>query len=272
MIWFCITLLLSITQVMSLQTNVKDHIRVFPGANQTIAGVFQATSINNNKPKYAFNASEARQLCLSLGVTMASKAEVQTALSRGLETCRFGWIDEHFAVIPRSRALPSCGQSQTGLVTWRADVTHKFDVFCFNESDAAIQLKDTTTDSPQSTSKKASSTHTPQYTSSTSPSFFLENLDSEGELVRFVGKAQGSSGGKAILITTTCALLLIAVILFAYFTLQRNYPELKQQQQHQQQQEEEYIETEEWTCVKVIQEPETDSQEEKSLEEDDDTS
>lgn len=61
----------------------------FPGANQSIAGVFQATHFNYlNQPKYAFNASEARQLCLSLGVIMASKAEVQTALSRGLETCR----------------------------------------------------------------------------------------------------------------------------------------------------------------------------------------
>lgn len=47
---------------------------------------------------------------------------------------RFGWIDEHFAVIPRSNAVPYCGQNQTGLVTWRASVTRKFDVFCFNES------------------------------------------------------------------------------------------------------------------------------------------
>ncbi len=47
---------------------------------------------------------------------------------------RFGWIDEHFAVIPRSKALLNCGKNQTGLVTWRAPVTQKFDVFCFNES------------------------------------------------------------------------------------------------------------------------------------------
>lgn len=47
---------------------------------------------------------------------------------------RFGWVDEHFAVIPRNTALSTCGQNRTGLVTWRAAVTQKFDVFCFNES------------------------------------------------------------------------------------------------------------------------------------------
>lgn len=47
---------------------------------------------------------------------------------------RYGWIDEHLAVIPRRKALSNCGQNQAGLVTWRASVTKKFDVFCFNES------------------------------------------------------------------------------------------------------------------------------------------
>lgn len=62
---------------------------VFPAANKSIAGVLQATSLNHlNQPQYAFNASEARRLCLSLGVTIASKAQVKEALSRGLETCR----------------------------------------------------------------------------------------------------------------------------------------------------------------------------------------
>ena len=47
---------------------------------------------------------------------------------------RYGWIDEHFAVVPRVHALANCGKNRTGLVKWRASVTHKFDVFCFNES------------------------------------------------------------------------------------------------------------------------------------------
>lgn len=62
---------------------------VFPGENQTIAGVFQVSYLNDkNLPEYAFNASEARSLCLSLGMVIASKAQVKEALARGLETCR----------------------------------------------------------------------------------------------------------------------------------------------------------------------------------------
>lgn len=47
---------------------------------------------------------------------------------------RFGWTDENLAVIPRNKALVSCGRNKTGLVTWRAPVKQKFDVFCFNEA------------------------------------------------------------------------------------------------------------------------------------------
>ncbi|KAG7230445.1 hypothetical protein INR49_024554 [Caranx melampygus] len=130
-IWLCVSSLLLITAVISGQNIDTTNIR----ANQSVAGVFQVSSLNNlNEPQYAFNASEARRLCLSLGVNIASKAQVQEANRRGFETCRFGWIDEHFAVIPRIKALSNCGQSRTGLVPWRAPVTNKFDVFCFNES------------------------------------------------------------------------------------------------------------------------------------------
>lgn len=52
-------------------------------------GVFQVTHINDlNVQVYAFNASNARRMCLSLGVNIATKAQVEEALRRGLETCR----------------------------------------------------------------------------------------------------------------------------------------------------------------------------------------
>lgn len=62
---------------------------VFPAENQTIAGVFQVSLLSGlDQLQYAFNASEARRMCASLGVTIASKAQVKEALHRGLETCR----------------------------------------------------------------------------------------------------------------------------------------------------------------------------------------
>ncbi|KAJ3593997.1 hypothetical protein NHX12_006329 [Muraenolepis orangiensis] len=118
-------------------------------ASQRVAGVNQVSSVDeSDRLRYAFNASEAREVCRSLGLTIASKAQVESALTQGFQTCRFGWIDEHFAVIPRVMPSPSCGQNKTGLVGWRASVRTPFDVFCFNESDAGTQLKDTTSDSP----------------------------------------------------------------------------------------------------------------------------
>ena len=61
---------------------------VFPHGH-TVAGVFQVSyKTTRNQLEYAYNVSEARELCQVLGVTIASKAQVEEALSRGLETCR----------------------------------------------------------------------------------------------------------------------------------------------------------------------------------------
>lgn len=230
-----------------------------------------------SQPQYAFNASEARRLCSSLGVKMASKAQVQEALTRGFETCRFGWIDEHLAVIPRNKAHPICGKNQMGLVTWRASVDKLFDVYCFNETDAVIQLKDTATDSPlssrvntgqtQSPSEAASSTHPVHPTSSPSSSRHLSSpsptmgTDSEEEPAQFVGSAQDSGRAKAILITSACALLFAALMTIVYIKMRRSHflsTDIKQQQ--------EYIETEEWTCVKNTKEGDSVTQEEERIE------
>ncbi|KAL3065496.1 hypothetical protein OYC64_015630 [Pagothenia borchgrevinki] len=262
MIWLCFTLVLSFTSVISDQNIDSSHIRVFPGKDQSVAGVFQVSDLNYlNQPQYSYNASDARSLCLSLGVNIASKAQVEEALTRGLETCRYGWIDEHLAVIPRVKALLNCGKNNTGLVTWRVHVTRKLDVFCFNESDAARQLKDATTDSPsdrtdfsgqtQSSSRAASSSPT---SSSSTPT----TIDYRAKPARFVGGSQSSAGAKAILITSTCGLFLIAIIILAFIKLRRSRAvstDIKQA--------EEYIQTVEWTSEEKTEEA---AQEEERME------
>ncbi|XP_035015548.1 lymphatic vessel endothelial hyaluronic acid receptor 1a [Hippoglossus stenolepis] len=269
MIWLCLTSVLSFTSLISGQSVDTSNIRVFPAMNQSIAGVFQVSSLNLlNQPEYAFNASEARSLCLSLGVHIASKAQVNSALDRGLETCRFGWIDEHFAVVPRIKPLSTCGRGQTGLVPWRASVKTQFDVFCFNESDAVTQLKDATTTSPLSSSDHSEQTHSTQTTqsasSSSSPrsssSSAPQTRDHEGEPARYIGSAIRSAGGKVVLITSTCGLLLTAIILIVYLKSRRvesQSSDMKQQQ--------ESIETEDWTCVKSVEQTEEDAQDEEKI-------
>ncbi|KAK5935309.1 hypothetical protein CgunFtcFv8_020682 [Champsocephalus gunnari] len=274
MIWLCFTLVLSFTSVISDQNIDSSHIRVFPGKDQSVAGVFQVSDLNYlNQPQYSYNASDARSLCLSLGVNIASKAQVQEALTRGLETCRYGWIDEHLAVVPRFKAIPNCGQNKTGLVTWRVDVTKKLDVFCFDESEATAQLKDATTDSPsdrtdfsghtQSSSRAASSSPTSHSTSSSilSSSSSTPTIDYRAEPAPFVGSSQSSAGAKAILITSTCGLFLIAIIILAFIKLRRSRAvstDIKQT--------EEYIQTVEWTSEEKTEKTEEAAQEDERME------
>lgn len=68
-------------------------------------------------------------------------------------------------------------------------------------TDAAIQLKDTPHDNPQSTTKKTTTTHAPRSTSSTFSTTTYETFEREGQPVRVVGKAQGSSGGMRLVLT-----------------------------------------------------------------------
>ncbi|XP_054892596.1 lymphatic vessel endothelial hyaluronic acid receptor 1a [Poeciliopsis prolifica] len=273
-IWVCISSLLAFSSVFSDQNT--SNIRVFPAANQSIAGVVQVRYQNNqNQLQYAFNASEARKICQSLGLSIASKAQVKEALSRGLETCRFGWTDEQIAVIPRIHALANCGQNQTGLVLWRASVTNRFDVFCFNKSDALIQLKDTVTDNPLSSSEHANSVDsnlTTQSTSSSStypPSFTStdETMSNEAEPARFVGSPQTFAGSKAVLISCICGLLFTIISFVAYLKLGRHCHSRSDEKQQQQQQD--HTLTEEWISVKTIAETTKDIQEDQRIEVDD---
>lgn len=254
-IWLCIPAALFVTPAFSAQMIDTSRIRVFPAVNQSIAGLVLVTSLNKfNQPQYAFNASEARKLCSSLGLNIASRAQVDTALSRGMETCRFGWVDEHLVVIPRIQPLANCGQNKRGLVIWRVDVTQKFDVFCFNESDAAIQQRlYEVTDSPLMSTHDLGHTHHTT-TQSTAFSSIPETFDNDAEPARFVSSLQGFTGVKAVLIICACALILLVIIILAYLKLRRSQKsDVKQQQEH--------IQTEEWTCVKTITENEQAVQE-----------
>ncbi|XP_047206554.1 CD44 antigen-like [Girardinichthys multiradiatus] len=102
--------------------------------------------------KYTLNFTEARAACLFLNVTIATKAQVEEAVQHGLETCKFGWVAEKIAVIPRIQSDKNCGAGKTGLVLWYAPIERKFAVFCSNASELTDQLQTSkpTTASPQS--------------------------------------------------------------------------------------------------------------------------
>ncbi|KAK1785316.1 hypothetical protein P4O66_018233 [Electrophorus voltai] len=101
---------------------------VYP-ENGSISGVFIAMPKNK---KYSFNATIAREVCESLSAHIATRAEVQLANHNGLQTCRYGWVKEQIAVIPRTEKNEKCGQNKVGVITWAASPSTSFDVFCFS--------------------------------------------------------------------------------------------------------------------------------------------
>ncbi|XP_046897225.1 lymphatic vessel endothelial hyaluronic acid receptor 1a [Hypomesus transpacificus] len=248
--WILFLLLIPALTISGLKTS-RRSLKVFPHGH-TVAGVFQVSyKTTRNQLEYAYNVSEARELCQVLGVTIASKAQVEEALSRGLETCRFGWIDEHFAVIPRVTASEICGKNQTGVVTWRAPVQKQFDVFCFNQTES--QLEDATTDSPVAVSEPREraprpplsgngpsisaprppsvirhppSQSTPQSRPSTSPPLSPDNpAEEENELPQSVSAAGSGVGAipKALMISSTFLLFLATAAVLWYFKIKRSW-------------------------------------------------
>lgn len=294
-----LSLLLPLTLVVSGVNLNQNRFRVT--SNPGVARLFQVSNVNYlNQLQYAYNASTARELCESLGVSMATKEQVQNALDQGFETCRFGWIDEHFAVVPRIVASPACAQNMLGLRTWRASVTQKFDVFCFNSSGLEEQWEDSTTDSPSTTrrpeerSHPSSGTHVPVslnirpttashvdqsrslaltlsgFPSSPRPdivsssTFLPPSWENSEEAVESMSSTQNAIGvvPKALLISFTCALLLTALVLLWYFKRNMIRSAFLCWEPKEKQ---EYIETKEWTCVKNKKEPHNELAEEPMM-------
>ncbi|TSK38518.1 Lymphatic vessel endothelial hyaluronic acid receptor 1 [Bagarius yarrelli] len=113
-----------------------NQIQVYP-ENGGTSGVFIVRL--RNQP-YSFNATTAVGVCTSLGVNIASRAQVETAQRNGLQTCRYGWVEENIAVIPRTEGNPNCGQNKVGIMTWVTSPERLFDVFCYNSTACAISF------------------------------------------------------------------------------------------------------------------------------------
>ncbi|KAL2093437.1 hypothetical protein ACEWY4_010749 [Coilia grayii] len=130
LLWFC-----GVFCVLALDLP-QDQV----ATSRTVSGVFMVM-LNN---MYSFNASVSSGVCRALHAEIATKAQVETALNNGLEMCRFGWVEEKIAVVPRIKPSEKCGNSKTGLVVWRATEKQLFDVFCFNNTDSLTTPRATT--------------------------------------------------------------------------------------------------------------------------------
>ncbi|XP_050970442.1 lymphatic vessel endothelial hyaluronic acid receptor 1a [Labeo rohita] len=281
------TLMLFSSLLMSSLTFDIHLVKVNP--KHAISGVFQA-SIGD---KYALTASAARDLCEHLGLTIASKAQVAEAQKHGLETCRFGWIDEQIAVIPRVQVKSNCGNGRTGVVVWRADPSKEFDVFCFNVTDFEAQNQASMAAHQTTTTRKPITTHSSVFPtaqagvhlrkipfskqpspssslsslsssvpSSTSHRPSVNDLDDEGKHLAMSGSSIEAVPA-ALLITVTFAVMLSVFLALYYFKTNRPC-----RTQCDSEQQKEYIETEVWEhCSKKdLQKPQEEHVEENEEE------
>ncbi|KAM8877008.1 lymphatic vessel endothelial hyaluronic acid receptor 1a isoform 1-T1 [Synchiropus picturatus] len=212
-LWLCVAAVLAASPAHG--EDIVHVLRLYPAPNSTLAGVIQVSRMDDQQqPQYAYNASQARELCERLGLAIATKAQVQEALNRGLETCRFGWVDEQIAVVPRINSRKICGQGGEGVVTWRADVAKEFDVFCFNSSAEGTEPRNYTTE---------------EIVKSVNVVTEVMMLQEAELSARLVGSEERSSGGKAVLITAGCGLFLVAVIVVVYLKLRRRRTDPQQE-------------------------------------------
>ncbi|XP_074490456.1 lymphatic vessel endothelial hyaluronic receptor 1b [Sebastes fasciatus] len=160
---FCFfTQLLLLSFAAFLLPSDSDLIKVPQG--HRAAGVFMLMEGG----KYTFNFTAARAACLFLNVTMATRAQMERAVQSGLEMCKFGWVAEQIAVVPRLTADKNCGKGKTGVVPWYAKAHQKFGVFCFNVSDLE-ETSNGSTASPQSSTQPATLTALTQTSTPATP-------------------------------------------------------------------------------------------------------
>ncbi|KAL1256939.1 hypothetical protein QQF64_012484 [Cirrhinus molitorella] len=135
--------------------------------NDGVSGVLLVQTKTN---KYSFNAIEAKEACEAIKMRIATKAEVETANKNGLQTCRFGWVEEQIAVVPRTEKSEKCGKSELGVIVWRADISKLFDVYCFKPAGPDGSFE-TTSSKPQPTTEGRTPSNNHYSIKTTHPSF-----------------------------------------------------------------------------------------------------
>ncbi|XP_021120029.1 CD44 antigen isoform X19 [Heterocephalus glaber] len=109
------------------------------------AGVFHV----EKNGRYSISRTEAADLCKAFNTTLPTMAQMELALSKGFETCRYGFIEGH-VVIPRINPNAICAANNTGVYILPSNTSH-YDTYCFNAS-APLDEEDCTsvTDLPNS--------------------------------------------------------------------------------------------------------------------------
>nr|P20944.2 RecName: Full=CD44 antigen; AltName: Full=Extracellular matrix receptor III; Short=ECMR-III; AltName: Full=GP90 lymphocyte homing/adhesion receptor; AltName: Full=HUTCH-I; AltName: Full=Hermes antigen; AltName: Full=Hyaluronate receptor; AltName: Full=Phagocytic glycoprotein 1; Short=PGP-1; AltName: Full=Phagocytic glycoprotein I; Short=PGP-I; AltName: CD_antigen=CD44; Flags: Precursor [Cricetulus griseus]AAA36967.1 hyaluronate receptor (CD44) [Cricetulus sp.] len=108
------------------------------------AGVFHV----EKNGRYSISRTEAADLCQAFNSTLPTMDQMVMALSKGFETCRYGFIEGH-VVIPRIQPNAICAANHTGVYILTSNTSH-YDTYCFNASAPLEEDCTSVTDLPNS--------------------------------------------------------------------------------------------------------------------------
>ncbi|XP_021047657.1 CD44 antigen isoform X5 [Mus pahari] len=109
------------------------------------AGVFHV----EKNGRYSISRTEAADLCQAFNSTLPTMDQMKLALSKGFETCRYGFIEGN-VVIPRIQPNAICAANNTGVYVLNTSNTSHYDTYCFNASAPLGEDCTSVTDLPNS--------------------------------------------------------------------------------------------------------------------------
>ncbi|XP_058622315.1 CD44 antigen isoform X2 [Onychostoma macrolepis] len=99
----------------------------------SFAGVFHV----EGKQRYSLKFDAAERLCEFLASSLASLEQVEKAYDKGLQTCRYGWINSSEVVILRQKPNKLCASNQIGVIRKTEEKKKKYDAFCYDAEDTS---------------------------------------------------------------------------------------------------------------------------------------
>lgn len=92
--------------------------------------------------RYALSRDEGKYACESFGTLLATLPQLEKAYTAGFQTCRYGWVQGHVAIV-RQEPHYNCAANGRGVIVLNSTIfSEKYDVYCFNESDTQEKVCD----------------------------------------------------------------------------------------------------------------------------------